>query len=918
MVLQRSSMLPLRVVGLLVLMLSQSDADSTCEPEEKGLTLNPPEIVVEYGQPVEVNCSTPTEDYELMQWITGNITSNKEVKDDTSLVTLMIPEMLDWDAHLQCKISLSGSHECRKDLLPTVYKNPEGAIIFAVSYAPFIEEGTQYELQCDIINVAPVQNLIMKWYRGNQTILTDRRSHNTTKIPVSTSSNLMINATREENGIQFRCEAQLDFGAEGPQTPVISSDPLMLNVHYKPVVQCQSNFTCTEHDWHLNMTEHLPCEVDWNPSGSITWYHQGKLVNHSMPLTRMDSGEYDYVATNNLGSFRATINIIIEYAPEFLNPNKNLQLAMGMDLHEDCDVDGQPVPEVQWAYDAEGLNKVNTMENQSILSIRGLNTSTTFYCIATNKLGNASMMVHVEVIIPSAATTEQPAAAMPNPMTDAPKDRCPLQLMPARLVVQYGDPASVNCSTSSTDPAGMGWEARKGGTGFHDEARFVLWKVEELKDWTLEPLCYITLFDNEQCKKRASVTLYKNPDDVSVSLLEQGPMKEGSEYHLQCNITSVAPVQNLTVSWHKGNEVLKTESFNNTERTPEDVASFLSFTPRSHDNGVNLECRAQLSFGLETLPPSVSAEYSAEVYYKPFFEDCPHHYTGVEQRFNLSMVPCQVHGNPPSNIQWHYYGAPFNASVTLTRIHSGTFILEAVNTMGTDTTSINIKVEYRPEFNCSDHYEVKENDVHQNPCKPEGEPEPSMIWLKDGKEMSFPEGLTRRNSGQYTLRARNEHGEAYRSLSVDVLYAPEFEQGNCTKEITSGDDVTLNCSTEGNPSPVLQWTFISADGLTRTTRGNQSSINIIRATSTSAGIYICVATNKVGRVTRFTTLIMKEKSYALYVVSAVVLLFLVVLLILWYHRKRSRYRQYDVANASNNGSDIPMTTQHTEPSSHAK
>uniref|UniRef100_A0A668AVK5 Ig-like domain-containing protein n=1 Tax=Myripristis murdjan TaxID=586833 RepID=A0A668AVK5_9TELE len=250
---------------------------------EKGLTLNPPEIVVEYGQPVEVNCSTPTEDYELMQWITGNITSNKEVKDDTSLVTLMIPEMLDWDAHLQCKISLSGSHECRKDLLPTVYKNPEGAIIFAVSYAPFIEEGTQYELQCDIINVAPVQNLIMKWYRGNQTILTDRRSHNTTKIPVSTSSNLMINATREENGIQFRCEAQLDFGAEGPQTPVISSDPLMLNVHF-----------------------------DWNPSGSITWYHQGKLVNHSMPLTRMDSGEYDYVATNNLGSFRATINIIIE------------------------------------------------------------------------------------------------------------------------------------------------------------------------------------------------------------------------------------------------------------------------------------------------------------------------------------------------------------------------------------------------------------------------------------------------------------------------------------------------------------------------------------------------------------------------------------------------------------------------------
>lgn len=96
---------------------------------------------------------------------------------------------------------------------------------------------------------------------------------------------------------------------------------------------------------------------------------------------------------------------------------------MGKEFHTDCDVDGQPVPEVQWAYDAEGLNKVNTTENQSILLIRGLNTSTTFYCIATNKLGNASMMVHVEVIIPSAATTEQPTTVMGNPKADAPKGR---------------------------------------------------------------------------------------------------------------------------------------------------------------------------------------------------------------------------------------------------------------------------------------------------------------------------------------------------------------------------------------------------------------------------------------------------------------------------------------------------------------
>lgn len=86
--------------------------------------------------------------------------------------------------------------------------------------------------------------------------------------------------------------------------------------------------------------------------------------------------------------------------------------------------------------------------------------------------------------------------------------------------------------------------------------------------------------------------------------------------------------------------------------------------------------------------------------------------------------------------------------------------------------------------------------------------------------------------------------------------APEFQQGNLTEEISSGGAVTVDCRAEGNPSPVLQWVFTSAESQ-ETTRGNQSSINITGATSTNAGIYICVATNKVGSVTRSTTLIMK-------------------------------------------------------------
>lgn len=83
---------------------------------------------------------------------------------------------------------------------------------------------------------------------------------------------------------------------------------------------------------------------------------------------------------------------------------------------------------------------------------------------------------------------------------------CPIILTPAEIVVRFGDPASVNCSTSAADVVGMGWEATFGGTGF-EKASALTWTVEKLEDWTIKPLCYITLKDI-QCTKSAVVTLY--------------------------------------------------------------------------------------------------------------------------------------------------------------------------------------------------------------------------------------------------------------------------------------------------------------------------------------------------------------------------------------------------------------------------
>ncbi|XP_070957927.1 intercellular adhesion molecule 2-like [Oncorhynchus clarkii lewisi] len=199
----------------------------------------------------------------------------------------------------------------------------------------------------------------------------------------------------------------------------------------------------------------------------------------------------------------------------------------------------------------------------------------------------------------------------------------PLELNPPRVVVRYGDSVSVNCSTSSTDHEGMGWEATFGGSGFEQDVNVVTWTVDNLTDWTIEPKCHITLIDGEQLSKVLPVILYKTPDSVSISVLSHsGPMVEGTQYQLQCDIQNIAPLQNLVVKWYKGNELLDNVTYSNVSKRPEDVSATLMISPSRDDDGDQYRCRAELDLGPEGPQPhpTVTSEpLSITVHYPPTF-----------------------------------------------------------------------------------------------------------------------------------------------------------------------------------------------------------------------------------------------------------------------------------------------------------
>ncbi|KAM9843450.1 vascular cell adhesion protein 1 isoform 3-T3 [Aulostomus maculatus] len=620
----------LRMLGPLMLMILLCDAESLCPTEINPLTLNPPEVVAEMNEAFEVNCTSTVEDHDGMSWIVAN---NVFVEEEEENFIQLQWKTLDWNEEALCKIKLNRSHDCTKQLNITVYKNPEAVHLFRAFDYDSVEQNM---LQCDIISVAPVQNLVVRWYKDND-LITTNSSTNTSKTPVSESFLLMV--SKEDDMAEFRCEAQLDFGKDGPQLPVYPSE---------------------------------------------------------------------------------TLQVFPDYDPELM----------------------------------EDEDEIYTLKD-------------------------CSQMLT-------------------------------LTLTPAEIVVRFGDPASINCSTSDSGFFGMGWEASEGRT-WHANVSEVTWRVDKVEDWDLEPFCYIS-FENHQCALSPLITLYKTPDDVFVTWSHSGPMVEGKYYVLTCNIINVAPLNKLHVTWYKGDKIVYTEMFDDRSRRPENVSSILRVTPYQDDDGAKFSCKAELHLGPK----------------------------GPETPPTASSLP------------------------------------------------VTFAVEYGASIRCQPRYEVRENDGP--PCEAEGRPTPVITWLKDGKETTSPPRWTKQDSGEYQLTAINNHGAANHTLYIDVLYAPVFKEGNLDKEMAPGENVTLDCSAEGNPAPVMAWKYTPAENIRETTRGSQENIIIITgATSTNAGVYECVAKNKVGVVSRSITLIMKERSSVFHIIivsMALILVFLLILTAIYFSLKK--------------------------------
>ena len=262
-------------------------------------------------------------------------------------------------------------------------------------------------------------------------------------------------------------------------------------------------------------------------------------------------------------------------------------------------------------------------------------------------------------------------------------------------------------------------------------------------------------------------------------------------------------------------------------------------------------------------------------------------------------LTCSLKGAPQPTIQWLKDGKPLKTSKRVkdefdgdvaTLVFSevelddeGDYKCVAQNELGSASCAAELLVneaDVKPEFTePMKDIEVAVGDEGRFDVRVSGVPKPSVQWFKgtkkiedDGKFLLIDveeeedlfsliiDQVASDDVGTYTCKAANEAGEVSCKAELQLqekMAAPEFADQEESGPITAqeGDDVTLNVTVKGKPSPQVEW-YKDDKPLRKTSRldvkarGDKFSLVILKVTSDDSGLYKCVASSKAGSVAR--------------------------------------------------------------------
>nr|XP_009484843.1 PREDICTED: vascular cell adhesion protein 1-like [Pelecanus crispus] len=462
-----------------------------------------------------------------------------------------------------------------------------------------------------------------------------------------------------------------------------------------------------------------------------------------------------------------------------------------------------------------------------------------------------------------------------------------MEIVPAdRIVAQIGETLVLTCNTTGCASPSFSWRTQMdnplGGTvnshGTYSTLTMNPVSIANSHDY----LC--TVFCGEKGKKEKSikVELYSFPSDPIIEISRS--VGAGEPVTVICKIPDVYPPDRLEVLLKKEEQVLLEKNFYDHGRTNTQTKTVTySFNPTADDIGKEIACVAGLPIAeMDFEPKERVTSQKLNTNFGPqntVITASPGNSPMVGDSLKLT---CVTESNPPPQIVWRKHLADESIqhlveknvlSIPRARFaDSGLYICEVINlvTNETEKATVDIVIQGAPsiaELSIEPSATVQEGEAVSIQCSAESNPPPNIILRRksdSGDLRPYAEGriflpsVTFLDGGNYECVAENKFGKSKREIVFNVEYGPKNTMISVipAAAVKEGETVMMNCTSSGNPAPVISWKKKNATGESEKIF-QDAILTLQNIQSQDLGLYECEAYNQFGKEEKAVELLLQ-------------------------------------------------------------
>ncbi|CAF2489671.1 unnamed protein product [Rotaria sp. Silwood2] len=643
----------------------------------------------------------------------------------------------------------------------------------------------------------------------------------------------------------------------------------------------------------------LTAEVTGSPKPQVTWLFKGQPLKSTATKHQIDAkkdgiytltilkgesadeGEYTIIAENPVDKVQAHAKVNVCTKPK-VDKLADVAVNIGENARIQCQYSGNPTPTITWYKDEKPIPKNDqrftiTQETStlSVLTIHNTNMDDkgVYSVKLTNKAGEVEGKANL-VIKPIKPNITRDL----NGAYTGTKDE--------DLIISIagtGNPTPTcqwfknNTELTSTTDKRIQFKEDKTTNEY-----FLIIKnanQDDMGEYQAQLTNVAGLIKSKKSKVtiQKQPTFIKKPQSITVNQTDTGK--------IECQIDAL-PQAKLT--WlANGKPVTVKEGYETTYDMKTGIAT-LSVKNITTKHAGPITIRAENAAGTAEETVNINVR-SAPILLKPLTD------TEVITNSDASFT-CEFQSSPTANIQWFHDGKPINATPnkyditydTKTNQHKliiknttlndhGTYSAKATNELGHIQTDAKLYVINAPDFvsGLKDKTVIAKETIELN-VKVNGTPQPTLTWLKAGKEIKpddkkysivpidkdgnaklIIKDINEDDHGLYSCIAKNKVGTNQTDGHLTVTAPLKFIQPLQDTDVLNTQNATLTCEVQGIPKANVKWFFNdielkSTQKQTISSKQNVHSLTVNRADQTDAGVYKAVADNGTGKTVETT------------------------------------------------------------------